>query len=61
MLTGEGEEEVYRFPLADPYMDEDDIFLKAVGSGDHSGIRSTYSDAAKTYQLSWNVRKSSEK
>lgn len=60
-MTGEEEEEVHCFPLADPYMDEDNIFLKAVRSGDHSGIQSTYSDAAKTYQLSWNVRKSSEK
>lgn len=60
MLTGEHDEEVYHFPSADPYMNEDKVFLEAVRSGDHSGVQSTYSDAAKTYQLSWDVRRSSE-
>ena len=59
-LAGEGKEVVYEFPTADPYMSEDRAFLDAVRSGDGSGIQSTYSDAAKTYQLSWRIRESSE-
>ena len=59
-LTGEEEEEVYSYPSADPYMGEDKAFLDAVRSGDSSAIQSSYSDAAKTYQLSWDIRRSSE-
>ena len=59
-FTGEEKEDVYYFPSADPYMGEDKAFLDAVRSGDSSHIKSSYSDAAKTYQLSWAVRRSSE-
>lgn len=56
-----GEEEfVYPFPSADPYLVEDRAFLQAVASGDSSGIQSSYSDAAKTYKLSWDIRRASE-
>ena len=53
-------EEIYSFPTADPYLEEDRAFLEAVVSGDHSKIQSTYEDAFKTYQLTWNVRRASE-
>ena len=51
---------MYEFPSADPYLNEDRTFLEAVRSGDCSAIQSTYNDAAKSYQLSWDVRRSSE-
>ncbi len=60
LLQGEEEEQIYEFPSADPYLGEDRAFLEAVRSGDSSGIQSSYSDAAKTYQLSWDVRRASE-
>ena len=60
IVEGEGEEQVYSFPTADPYLGEDKAFLEAVRSGDSSGIQSTYSDAEKTYKLSWDVRRASE-
>ncbi len=60
IYKGEGKEEVYSFPTADPYLAEDKAFLQAVMSGDTSNIQSSYADAAKTYQLSWDVRRSSE-
>jgi len=57
---GEKSEEVFYFPDADPYLEEDKMFIEAVRSGDTSKILSNYGDASKTYELSWCVRKSCE-
>ena len=55
-ITGDTDkEEVYSFPDADPYLAEDEVFLQAVREGDQSLVRSSYRDAAKSYQLSWDV------
>ena len=59
-FIGEEAEQVFYFPSADPYLEEDKVFLEAVRSGDSSKILSNYGDAYKTYELSWCVRKSSE-
>ena len=61
LLGDTDDEEVFTFPEADPYMEEDLAFIKAVRSGDHTHIRSGYHDAAKTYLLSWAIRRASEK
>ena len=53
-------EEVLSFPDADPYLSEVQVFLTAVRSGDPSLVRSSYRDAANTYQLSWDIRRASE-
>lgn len=52
-------EEVFTYPDADPYLAEDRVFLSAVTSGDPSHVMSSYSDAAKTYALSWAIRTAS--
>ncbi len=54
------EEEVLCYPEADPYLEEDRVFLEAVRSGNNSQIQSNYQDASKTYSLSWCVRTASE-
>lgn len=54
------EDQLYKYPDADPYLNEDEVFLEAVRTGNKSLIRSTYSDAAKTYLLSWGIRSASE-
>ena len=59
--SGAGDtEEVLKFDGADPYLAEDKAFLSAVTSGDPSSILSGYGDAAKTYALSWAIRKASD-
>ena len=55
------EEEVFPFRNADPYLEEDRLFLEAVRSGNPSLIRSTYEDAYKTYELSWAIRRATTK
>ena len=45
----------------DPYLTEDQVFIDAVRSGDASGIRSTYADAFKTYELTWAIRRAAER
>lgn len=52
-------EEVFRFPDADPYLEEDKAFLEAVRTGNQKLIRSSYEDASKTYELSWDIRRAS--
>lgn len=59
-LGNTDDDEVYEFPDADPYLKEDAVFLRAVQTGDRSLIRSSYQDAAKTYQFSWDIRRASE-
>jgi predicted dehydrogenase len=54
-------EEVFPFPDADPYLEEDRVFLEAVRTGNPGLIRSTYEDAYKTYELSWAIRRASTK
>ena len=54
------EEKVYHFPTADPYLEEVKVFLEAVRCGNPDLIRSSYTDAAKTYKLSWDIRRASE-
>jgi predicted dehydrogenase len=39
----------------DPYLSEDRAFVAAVRSGDASGIRSSYADALKTFELTWAI------
>jgi predicted dehydrogenase len=53
--SGSIEDTVEVFPSVDPYLEEDKIFLKAVSSGDAGLVRSSYEDAAKTYELSWAI------
>jgi hypothetical protein len=49
------ETEEVSFPGDDPYLTEDRVFLEAVRSGDPSGIRSSYADALKTFELTWAI------
>jgi len=46
---------VFKFP-DDPYLTEDEVFLKAIQSRDSSHIRSSYSDAVETYKLSYQIQ-----
>ena len=57
--SGSDEEVVYPFPDADPYLEEAKAFLDAVRKRDTSLVRSSYADATKTYQFSWDLRRSS--
>ena len=59
-FTGKEIHVIYCFPTADPYLEEVKVFLEAVRSGNPDLIRSSYADAAKTYRLSWDIRKASE-
>lgn len=45
------------YPEADPYYNEDKEFFAAIKTNDPSCIRSTYIDAAKTYELTWAIRR----
>jgi len=47
--------EEIRFEEDDPYLTEDQVFVEAVRSKDVSGIRSTYADAFKTFELTWAI------
>ena len=60
VLGNTDEEKIYHFPTADPYLEEVKVFLAAVRSGNPDMIRSPYADAAKTYRLSWDIRRASE-
>ncbi|MBS7611908.1 Gfo/Idh/MocA family oxidoreductase [Candidatus Bathyarchaeota archaeon] len=46
-------------PRVDPYALEDEIFIEAVKKGDTSKIRSTYSDAVKTLEITLAANESS--
>ena len=54
-------EEVYTFPDADCYLEEDKAFVRAVCEKDPSFIASPYSDALETYKLSWAITDSVQK
>ena len=45
----------------DVYLEEIRAFIDACKTGDKSKIASPYSDALKTYLLSWAIRNSAEK
>ena len=53
------EQEEFFFPTADPYYEEDKMFLEAVRARDGSVVRSSYEDAFKTHQLTWAIRRTS--
>lgn len=55
------ETETLDFAGDDPYMSEAKTFIHAVSAGDASAIRCTYADAAKTHQLTWAIRRATEK
>lgn len=50
----------YSFKGNDPYYNELSVFLKAVMSGDKSGVRSSYEDASRTYLFTWRIRNTGE-
>ena len=52
---------VYSFKDHDPYLSEMKSFLKAVHSRDTSFILSSYTDAKKTFEQTWAIRRSEEK
>ena len=54
------QEEVLTYPDVDPYLEEDRLFLEAVRTGNHDLIRSSYVDAARTYEMSWAIHRASE-
>jgi predicted dehydrogenase len=43
------------FGKDDPYLSEDRAFVAAVRSGNAAGIRSSYADALKTFELTWAI------
>ena len=45
----------------DPYRKEVETFLEASRSRDDTHIQSSYQDAAKSYQLTWDIRLAGEK
>jgi predicted dehydrogenase len=49
------EVEEVSFADDDPYLAEDQAFVTAVRTGDTSGIRSSYGDAMRTYELTWAI------
>jgi len=53
-------EEVYEFSQDDPYLTENRVFIDAIQSRNTSKIQSPYSDAFKTYELSWAIRQASK-
>ena len=60
-LGGGEKTEMLSFADDDPYLTEDRAFIDAVRAGDASGIRSSYADAMKTYELTWAIRRASER
>jgi len=59
--TGSDGDVVYNFGDDDPYEREISTFLEAARAGDDKNIASTYEDAAKTYDLTWAIRRKCEK
>ena len=52
--------ETFEFAGDDTYLTEDQVFIEAVRTGDPTGIRSSYEDAAKTYELTWAIRRAAQ-
>lgn len=59
--SGSDEEVVTPYGDDDPYKRELDVFFDAVSSGNAEGVKSPYSDAAKTYNFTWAIRRAYEK
>ena len=58
-LTLQTERETRSYPaMSDVFLEEDQVFVNAVLSGDASAIRSTYADAIKTMALTCAAEKS---
>ena len=53
-------EVVYSFKDHDHYLCEMESFLKAVHSREVSNIKSNYTDAKKTFELTWAIRRAGE-
>jgi predicted dehydrogenase len=56
--------EVFEFKdddSADPYFNEVRCFVEAIRSGDDSLVKSSYEDAYKTYELTWAIKRATEK
>ncbi|XP_033751488.1 uncharacterized protein UNK4.17-like [Pecten maximus] len=54
------EDRDFTFEGSDSYSTELKTFMEAVRTNDQSLIKSSYSDAAKTYELTWAIRLSGE-
>ncbi|KAI6648642.1 hypothetical protein LOD99_7999 [Oopsacas minuta] len=54
-------EELFAFPGADCYMEEDLAFVRAVLERNPALIASNYSDALQSYKLSWSITDSVQK
>lgn len=54
------EDEVVDFPGDDPYYTEASVFLNACLTGDVSGVRSSFQDAAHTHALSMKIREATK-
>ncbi|ADV21110.1 NAD binding dehydrogenase [Cryptococcus gattii Ru294] len=52
--------EVYPTPGDDPYQSEIDVFIDAIEGKPDAKILCGYEDAAKTYEMTWAIRNSSE-
>ncbi|XP_071127368.1 uncharacterized protein [Mytilus edulis] len=50
----------YTFNEQDSFLNELSAFINAVRTEDHTGIRSSYEDAAKTYEFTWKIRRTGE-
>lgn len=48
-------------PTVDPYLEEDKVFVNAVATGDGSAIKSPYSDAIKTLEVTVAANEASRK
>lgn len=59
--SGSDDEEVIPYGTDDPYRRELEVFFDAVRTGNADGVRSPYSDAAKTYNFTWAIRRAYEK
>jgi len=55
------EDKDYTFEDDDSYQVELETFIKAVRTNDQSLIRSSYADAAKTYEFTWSIRRLGDK
>ncbi len=53
--------ETLDFSDDDPYLSEAETFIQAVRTGNASAIRCTYADALKTHQLTWAIRRATQK
>lgn len=49
----------FTFPSDDSYLTELGTFIKAIRTNDPSLVKSSYSDAALTYQMTWAIRRAS--